>query len=588
MKKIAKLLFVVLLAVTLVACGDDGGVASEPNKDFDKFVDELPGKMFEETDYELNFFFEDKEAVGYKDVTYEFSLPSKKKYDKDLKDTKEFYEKVKDFKRSSLSEDQQLTYDVLLDAFDTESDVSDKANYYLSTNYLDSVYGEPGNLPLNLYFYKFRTKNDIDSYINLLKTSPEYFVGLAKHEQERQDKGYGMTPSQIEAVIKQCDDFIKADHAFLIESFNEKINSFEGLEDAKKKEYIETNKKYVKEGIVKAYSDLKTELEKLDVKTKKDEGYASVYKDGKEYYEELIYANTGFDDVEDYREYLEDKSKELLKKAREAVNASEEVYNKVFAESAENGVIYTKATSPQETIEQLENDIKEDFPEIRKVEYQMEIVPKSMQSIFSAAAAYFTSPVDSLDAKEMMVLNGEYKQDEFLTIAHEGFPGHMYQIQYYKEFGDAPMIRQLLGYSGYTEGYANYVEQYSAKYAIDAEAAEAYTYLQQYSYAEILLLDIRIHYDGISEEKAKKEFNKLYSGQLSEEDLKSAYEQLLHTPGIFSKYYGAGFRLTDLRESIKSEMGDDYTDKKYHKALLDVGPASYKIVEEYIQNQLLD
>lgn len=492
------------------------------------------------------------------------------------------YDEIKDFSRSSLSKDQQLTYDVMLAYFDTSTDMSDDAAYYLNTNYLDTMYGAPSNMPLNFYFYKFRTQSDVDSYLNLLKTTKDYYEALADHEQDRQDAGYGMTPSQITALIEQCTDYIDGDQTFLIDSFNEKIDGLDGLSDTEKEEYKATNKKYVEEDLKQAYTSLKEKVEALDVKTTKDEGYAVVYDDGKEYYEELISANTGFETVEEYREYLEEKQTDVLSDAQSMMMKDSTILDRVMDASGNDVIDYTDATNPTEVLNELKDEMADDFPKIRELEYDMEIVPESMQSIFEASAAYFISPVDSLDSAELMVLNSEYSEDSYLTIAHEGFPGHMYQTQYYKE-QEQPIIRQLMDFDGYTEGYANYVENYSAKYANDADAATLYTYLMQYTYIEILLLDVEIHYDGISKDDA---VSALVSMGYTNDVATSQYEQLLHSPGVFSKYYGAGFRFKDLREKVQEE-NSDVTDKEYHEAILNVGSAPYSIVEDYVMSELV-
>lgn len=583
MKKFIKLLCVLSLAVGLVACnGSDEGTSSKSNEEFNEYVETLPSKLYSATDYSLNYTFVDKEAAGYKDELYEYSLPSRKEYDESVEEMDRIYDEIKEFSRDSLSKQQQVTYDVMLAYFDTSTDMSDDAAYYLNTNYLDTMYGAPSNMPLNFYFYKFRTQSDVDSYLNLLKTTKEYYEALAHHEQERQDAGYGMTPSQITVLIEQCTDYINGDQTFLVDSFNEKIDGLDGLSDEQKEEYKVTNKQYVEENLKQAYTSLKEKVEALEVKTKTDEGYAVVYKDGKEYYEELIATNTGFESVKEYRKYLEETSDAIRSDAQAMMMKDSEILKRVTDEENNDIIDYTSATNPTEVLNELKDKMVDDFPNIRELEYDMEIVPASMQSIFEASAAYFVSPVDSLDSAELMVLNSEYSEDSFLTIAHEGFPGHMYQTQYYKE-QDQPIIRQLMEFDGYTEGYANYVENYSAKYANDADAATLYTYLMQLTYIEILLLDVEIHYDGISKDDAVSALTSLgYSNDVAT----SQYEQLLHSPGVFSKYYGAGFRFKDLRDKVQDE-DSDITDMEYHEAILNIGPAPYSIVEDYVMSELI-
>ena len=48
----------------------------------------------------------------------------------------------------------------------------------------------------------------------------------------------------------------------------------------------------------------------------------------------------------------------------------------------------------------------------------------------------------------------------FTTLAHEGYPGHLYQTTYYANTNPDP-LRNLLNFSGYVEGWATYAEMCS-------------------------------------------------------------------------------------------------------------------------------
>ena len=54
--------------------------------------------------------------------------------------------------------------------------------------------------------------------------------------------------------------------------------------------------------------------------------------------------------------------------------------------------------------------------------------------------------------------------DLFSTLAHEGYPGHLYQTVYFLDHCEEN-LRQLLSFSSYSEGWASYVEYYS--YSLD-------------------------------------------------------------------------------------------------------------------------
>lgn len=583
MKRWMKVWLVVLLLV-VASCGQStpNKKESATNKEFNAFIEKVPKELFDPKDYGLNFVFENKANFGYEDVIYEYTLPTREWFDETLKQSKTIYKELTSFDRDSLDAKQQLTYDVMKEYFNTDTKLSDDASYYLNTDELNESYGAPSNLPINLYLFSFRNETDVKSYLNLLKTAPDYFKALVNHEQDRQDHGFGMTKSHVTSIIKQCTDFIDGNHQFLVDSFNDKLAKVKGISSEAQTQYKQENEEYLKSGLFVAYQNLKQDLEALNVKTKTDTGLASAYgKEGKKQYAELIKEFTGFEDMEEYRTYLEDVYENRMNVLKTADPDVLSKFYEILGGEGEDGITFTNATTPQDVLKELQEAIKADFPKIRDMEYEMEIVPESMQSIFTAAAAYLNSPVDSNTVKERMLLNSEFSQSSFLTIAHEGFPGHMYQKQFYKDL-NTPIIRQLMDFDGYVEGYANYVENYSAKYSEEKELAELYVIANQITYAKILLTDLEMHYDGKSENKVLLDLQLAFS--TDKEGALGIYHQLLHTPALFSKYYGAGFRLYDLRQEVK-DRSKKYTDKEFHSWLLEVGPAPYDIVESYILNK---
>ena len=86
----------------------------------------------------------------------------------------------------------------------------------------------------------------------------------------------------------------------------------------------------------------------------------------------------------------------------------------------------------------------------------------------------------------------------FTTLAHEGFPGHLYQTIISYQSG-LPAIRSILNYPGYVEGWATYVEMMSYHYAALREDAATLLALNQSALLSLYAsTDIGIHYDGWS------------------------------------------------------------------------------------------
>lgn len=89
----------------------------------------------------------------------------------------------------------------------------------------------------------------------------------------------------------------------------------------------------------------------------------------------------------------------------------------------------------------------------------------------------------------------------YSTLAHEGFPGHLYQTVSFSR-SDPLLIRHLYAPSGYVEGWATYVESYACRYAarnLDAntQALCRLWYLNRSVHLTLCsLLDLGIHSQG--------------------------------------------------------------------------------------------
>ncbi len=242
---------------------------------------------------------------------------------------------------------------------------------------------------------------------------------------------------------------------------------------------------------------------------------------------------------------------------------------------------YTTIDDINELLAYFEEKVAEsgDYPIIDSLSYHMEEVPTALQDIIQASAMYYISPLDELNSEERLVLNGSFSSNDYNTIAHEGYPGHMYQHNYFKSTG-ANIIRSLFGNLGYKEAWANYSGYQMNEYCDDPVLAELMRINELYSYALILDLDISIHYDNMDREDAVSYLVSAYG--LGEEDATGLYEQLLENPGVFIPYYGYLYRFYDLKEQVIEIMGDDYSELVFHTLILDLGALPYDVLEERV------
>lgn len=575
MNKFLKLGLSLVLCLTLYGCTNTAN-NNEDNKEFTKYLDSLPELLVGNNTTFINSLFDEPEKYGIEPELYELEFISYDDYQESIKDIKGIKKKLETFKYDALSKEQQMSYDVLMAFVDIEEE--NKDFYYLSTNYFDVNSGVQSNLPLELWVYEFKNQLALDSFVSILKSTPEMFEKYIALELERQEKGYGMSKTYLDDVIEGFRLFNEGDHNYIIETANQKIDALDFIDDSEKQQYKADILTAYENDFLPSYVYAQQELEKIQPKGDEDASLAD-YKHGKDYYEYLIESYTGFDSVEDYSDFLDEQEEVIYK----SVMAIYPEISKLEEEDLLNAK-YTDIDNINDLLKYLEKEVDkgDSFPKLSKLDYHMEVVPIGLQDIFQAAAAYFLSPYDNLEAKEKMILNGEYSQQDFNSVAHEGFPGHMYQHNYFKTV-DHHIVRDLLSNLGYVEGWATYAASEACAYAEDRTVCEVMEVNNDLTYLYILRADLMIHYENASRQDIYDYFKQNFG--LEEEALVDTYEQLLENPAIFTTYYGGKYQLVNLKEEAKDAWKDDYSDLKFNEAILNLGPMPYDVLTKYMEEQ---
>ena len=231
-------------------------------------------------------------------------------------------------------------------------------------------------------------------------------------------------------------------------------------------------------------------------------------------------------------------------------------------------------------LDSLKEKCSGDFPALPDVNIQVKQVQAEMEDYLSPA--FFMVPaIDDTDDNVIYINEGHLPDDLTLytTLAHEGYPGHLYQNVYYASTNPDP-IRNLLDWGGYTEGWATYVEMISYYYsALDTQQAV----LAQRNASVILglyaLADMGIHYDGWSLAETVSFFRNF--GITDTQTIQDIYDLILGAPGNYLKYYIGYVEFLELKKTAIKKWGDSFTQERFHKAVLDTGPAPFEIVEKY-------
>lgn len=93
------------------------------------------------------------------------------------------------------------------------------------------------------------------------------------------------------------------------------------------------------------------------------------------------------------------------------------------------------------------------------------------------------------------------------------------------------------------------------------------------------LADMGIHYDGWSLAETVSFFRNF--GITDTQTIQDIYDLILGDPGNYLKYYIGYVEFLELKKTAIEKWGDSFTQERFHKAVLDTGPAPFEIVEKY-------
>ena len=476
-------------------------------------------------------------------------------------------EVLKTFDYNKLSVENSLTYDVLKCYLNmTERD----AEYILYDEPMGLVSGVQTQLPVILSEYPFYEQSDVDTYLQLMKTTPEYFASLLKFEQKKSKAGLFMSDKMAEQVIEQCKAFRDmGENNYLYSTFAERVWTVTSLSDKQKSDYIQKNARMMKAYVLPAYDNLICTIEKLKGSGKNEQGLCYLPK-GKDYYEQVVEASTGSTrSVEEIRDMTRRQMTEDLEAMERVMQNSEREVNAAIPQN------------PVSILQDLQTKILTSFPKLPDTTYEVKYVPKAMQEHLSPAF-YMIPAIDAYNENVIYVNEAQIGNTMtlFTTLAHEGYPGHLYQTVYFANT-NPDLIRTILNFGGYVEGWATYAEMCS--YYLAPLTKDQATLLQKNSSIVLglyTLADIGIHYDGWSREDAIAFYKKYGIGD--EDNVNRIYDLILGSPGNYLKYYVGYVEFLELKKDWVKEYGSQASQKEFHKAVLDVGPAPFKVVEKYI------
>lgn len=483
-----------------------------------------------------------------------------------------------------LTDENKLTYDILESYLQT---AQKGAPYLLYEEPLGEITGIQAQLPVLLAEYPFHDIKDVDTYLSLLSCTPDYFNSLLSFEKEKADSGLFIPDSTVDAVVDQCSSFVDMkDSNYLLTTFDERLSKIPGLSSTVKRNYQKKNQEMIANAVVPAYESLIDALLELRGSGKNKKGVC-YFPNGKEYYSYVVERDTGSPrSVSEIKKLIHDQISSDLLSIQTLLSKDPELASRPVSAEAppDKSDIFLQnqidRNQPEQILTLLEQKSSAAFPAPPDVTAQVKYVPNAMEPYLSPA--FYMIPAIDDQSENVIYINQSRNVDTlklFTTLAHEGYPGHLYQTTYFAEKNTEP-LRSIFNFSGYVEGWATYAEMCSYYLSpLPKDQAALFQKNGSLTLGLYAAADIGIHYDGWSVPDTVRFFSDY--GIKDTDAIQEIYNLILSDPGNYLKYYVGYLEFMELKKKAMKIDGDEFSQKNFHRAVLDVGPAPFDIVSKY-------
>lgn len=531
---------------------------------FSDFEDELFQEMMSEDYTTLHFSLRDYQKYGIEKPDVNIGDASWDDYEDSVEDCDEYLKKLQSFDYDSLSETEQKDYRTIAFYLERNKELNSYPYFDWAFN---SAEGVIDNLLTTFTEFVFYEKEDIDDYLATLSSVPAYLDQCLENTKKQAAKGYFLTDAMLKATEDAIEKFVdKKDDNELIKIFDENIDAFDGLSAEEKEAYKKKNQEIVLNAYIPSYEKIAEELQKLKGSRKADYNVSSL-DGGSEYYVALARYKTSIDaDVETIldicTQYIEKSVDELYDIMQNHSEVTEETLD---FDSAEDVLSY------------LEGHL-DAFPVLDKVYYNVQYLDPSVAND-SIVAYYLSPPVDDM-RDNVIKINGDNVSDVidlYTTLAHEGFPGHLYQTNYYIQ-QQPSLLRTQLTMMGYQEGWGMFAEGQALHVSGLSEYASEYQKINiELNYVLSAAVDLGVNGLGWSTKDVSKYLDRL---DLNSSIAKDLYDFATLQPGTILPY-GVGIAMFELLENkAKNALGNDFDQKAFNEVLLNDGNRPFEVVED--------
>jgi uncharacterized protein (DUF885 family) len=165
--------------------------------------------------------------------------------------------------------------------------------------------------------------------------------------------------------------------------------------------------------------------------------------------------------------------------------------------------------------------------------------------------------------------------------AHEGAPGHHFQIARQQELTAIPKFRKYGGYGAYAEGWGLYSERLADEMGVYPDPYARFGMLSLQVWRAIrLVLDTGIHDRRWTREQAIAYFKA--NSSVSDTDISREVDRYFNWPGQATSYMVGQLKIAELRQRAERELGPRFDIRDFHEAVLSQGALPLDILDEQV------
>ena len=587
MKRISKLLSILLVLFILVGCGEDSSPSAEnyyltqlknyevreknstldDNAEFDAYLDTIFDELVSDNYLYMHFNVADYKAmgiekpeVGFGHIVYGVDEEEFNKTEKQLEDLLAF-----DYDKLSLR--QQYDYDLLhYSLLETLCGLEySKYNLIFSSS---SQFSD--GIVTNLMEFAMYDEESEEDFLVVLKDVPNCINEAIEYSEQQSNDGLYHSDDMLDEEISYIDNLISSNGKSIYEYYKEY-------------DIYPEVKELVENEVIPAFVTLKDYLNTLYGKAKSDKLALTKINKG---YAEYTYITNTSNNGDMYAIYTQ-----LIEVYSDWVNNFINAYqnNEHILEDYEDFLNDDKVInlSAEDMLEYLRNNSSKRYEYLEDANY----VVSALDTLGDSTLGYYVSPpIDNLNQNVIRVNakinNEDYDQmSVFEVMAHEGFPGHLYQNIYFQQ-KNPHKFRATQSFIGYTEGYADL----AAMDAIDMlnvdDGYKAVAKLNSITFNSHLLLsivDLGVNYFGWDVNTIGNKLEKLFLDKAIAQPL---YDMVVAMPGTFVRY-GVGYvSHLNLRKKAMNELGDKFDFVAYDRAIIENGPLPFAILEGVVEDYI--